>query len=304
MEWLNYHHLLYFWVVAREGSVTAASRVLHVSQSAISEQIRSLERFAGTRLFVKSGRGLVLSETGEIVFRYAGDIFATGEELVGMLRGRPAGRQLCLRLGVVDVLPKLIAHKLIEPALRIPERPRILCYEGTLERLLGELAIHQLDVVLSEAPLPASLRVRAFNHPLGECGISLMGSAPLVRKYRKHFPKSLQGAPFLLPMPTTVLRRSIDQWLDKHQLAVEIRGEFDDSSLLKTFGQAGEGLFAVPAAIEPDVSSQYAVQCIGHIADIRSRFYAISAERRLKHPALTAIVNAAPTGIQDRPVSK
>lgn len=293
MEWLNYHHLLYFWVVAREGSVTRASQVLHVSQSAISEQIRNLERFSGGVLFVRSGRGIVLSERGQAVFAYATDIFAMGEELVAMLRGRSVGQALRLRVGVVDVLPKLIAHKLIEPALRLPERPRVVCLEGTLERLLGELAIHQLDVVLSEAPLPATLMFRAFTHPLGECGVSVMGVTALAKRFRKKFPASLNAAPFLLPTQTTVLRRSIDQWLETQQITVEICGEFDDSSLLKTFGQAGDGLFIVPTVIESEVSVQYRVQCVGRIPEIRSRFYAISAERKLKNPAVTAILEAA-----------
>lgn len=298
MEWLNYHHLHYFWVVAREGSVTRASGVLHVSQSAISEQLRILERFAGAPLFVKAGRGLVLSDIGKAVYDYATEIFATGEELVAMLRGRQSGLAPRLRVGVVDVLPKMIAHKLIDPALRLPERPRIVCHEGKLEHLLGELAIHQLDVVLAEAALPATLNFRAYSHLLGECGISVMGTPALARKYRKNFPAALGGAPFLLPTPTTVLRRSIDHWLEAQQLVVDIRGEFDDSSLLKTFGQVGDGLFAVPTAVEKDIAVQYAVQCVGQIPEIRSRFFAISAERKIKHPAVTAIAEAATSRIQ------
>jgi len=298
MEWLNYHHLHYFWVVAREGSVTRASEVLHVSQSAISEQLRNLERYAGAPLFVKAGRGLALSDVGKAVYDYATDIFATGEELVAMLRGRQGGHAPRLRVGVVDVLPKMIAHKLIDPALRLPERPRIICHEGKLEQLLGELAIHQLDVVLAEAALPATLNFRAYSHPLGECGISVMGVSALAHKYRKNFPASLSGAPFLLPTPTTVLRRSIDYWLEAQQLAVEIRGEFDDSSLLKTFGQVGDGLFVVPTVVEKDVAVQYTVQCVGQIHEIRTRFFAISAERKIKHPAVTAIAGAATSRIK------
>lgn len=298
MEWLNYHHLHYFWVVAREGSVTRASEMLHVSQSAISEQLRNLERYAGAPLFVKAGRGLVLSDVGEAVYGYASDIFATGEELIAMLRGWQGAHTPRLRVGVVDVLPKMIAHKLIVPALRLPERPRIICQEGKLEQLLAELAIHQLDVVLSEAALPATLNFRAYSHPLGECGISVMGVPALARKYRKNFPAALNGAPFLLPTPTTVLRRSIDYWMETQQLAVEVRGEFDDYSLLKTFGQDGDGLFAVPTAVEKEIAAQYAVQCVGRIPEIRARFFAISAERKIKHPAVTAIAEAATSRIQ------
>ena len=277
--------------------MTRASEVLHVSQSAISEQLRNLERFAGVPLFVKAGRGLVLTDIGKAVHDYAADIFAKGEELVAMLRGQQSGHAPRLRVGVVDVLPKMIAHKLIDPALRMPERPRIICHEGKLEQLLGELAIHQLDVVLAEAALPATLNFRAYSHPLGECGISVMGVSALARKYRKNFPATLHGAPFLLPTPTTVLRRSIDHWLEEQQLVVDIRGEFDDSSLLKTFGQVGDGLFAVPTAVEKDIAVQYAVQCVGQIPEIRSRFFAISAERKIKHPAVTAIAAAATSRI-------
>jgi LysR family transcriptional regulator, transcriptional activator of nhaA len=299
VDWLNYHHLLYFWVVAREGSVTRAARVLHVSQPAISEQIRNLERFAGCPLFVKSGRGLVLSDTGQAVYRYASDIFALGEELVAMLRGGHIGSSFRLRVGVVDVLPKLIAHKLIEPALRLAERPRISCHEGPLDRLLGDLAIHQLDVVLSEAPMPATLCFRAYSHPLGECGVSVMGVGELAKKYRNRFPSGLNGAPFLLPPTQTLIRRSLDQWFEDQQLRIDIRGEFDDSSLLKTFGQVGEGVFVIPTAIEREVCQQYSVQCVGRIPQIRLRFYAISAERKLKHPAVVAISAAAADRIRD-----
>lgn len=289
MDWLNYHHLHYFWVVAREGSVTAACDVLHLSQPTISGQVRELEKAMKAPLFEKSGRGLALTETGRAVFRYADDIFALGRELMDVVSGRPVGQPVRLRVGVVDVLPKLIAHLLIEPALRLPEPVRVVCVEGKLDRLAAELTIHNLDVVLSDTPLPPTVKAKVYTHQLGESGVVIVGTPRLVEAYKAGFPKSLDGAPFLLPTEGTVLRRSLDQWFDAQGVRPVVRGEFEDSALLKTFGRAGEGVFAVPAAVERDVRRNYGVRRIGRAAGLRERFYAISVERKLKHPAVVAI---------------
>ncbi|MGL6094861.1 MAG: transcriptional activator NhaR [Fimbriiglobus sp.] len=293
MDWLNYHHLHYFWVVAREGSVTAACDVLHLSQPTISGQIRELEKAMKAPLFEKSGRGLVLTETGRAVFRYADDIFALGRELMDVVSGRPVGQPVRLRVGIVDVMPKLIAHLLIEPALRLPEPVRVVCVEGKLNQLAAELTIHNLDVVLSDTPLPPTVKAKVYTHLLGESGVVIVGTPELVAAYQAGFPKSLDGAPILLPTEGTALRRSLDQWFDAEGVRPVVRGEFEDSALLKTFGRSGAGVFAVPAAAERDVRMHYGARRIGRAAGVRERFYAVSVERKLKHPAVVAICETA-----------
>lgn len=293
MQWLNYHHLHYFWVVAREGSVTAACRTLQLSQSTISGQIRDLEQSMKATLFEKSGRGLALTETGQAVFRYADDIFALGSELMDFVSGRPLGQPLRLRVGVTDIVPKLIVHLLLKPAMQLGEPVRFLCVEGKVEHLASELTVHNLDVVLTDAPLPASVKSKVYTHLLGTCGVTIMGVPKLVERYQPGFPQSLDGAPFLLPTEDTVLRRSLDQWFAAEELHPIVRGEFDDSALMKMFGRSGEGVFAVPTAIERDVRRHYGVRRIGRPRGLRERFYAISAERKLKNPAVVAISEQA-----------
>jgi LysR family transcriptional activator of nhaA len=301
VDWLNYHHLHYFWVVAREGSVTRACEVLHLSQPTISGQIRELERAMKARLFEKSGRGLTLTETGRAVFRYADDIFALGRELMDAVSGRPAGQPIRLRVGVVDAVPKYVAHLLLEPALRLPEPVRVVCVEGKLDRLAAELTIHNLDVVLSESPLPATVKAKVYTHLLGESGVAVVGVPKLARVFKAGFPASLDGSPFLLPIEGTTLRRSLDQWFDERGIRPAIRGEFEDSALLKTFGRAGEGLFAVPTAVEKDIRRHYGVRRVGRMDGLRERFYAISVERKLKHPAVVAISEQARRNLSDPP---
>jgi len=301
MEWLNYHHLHYFWVVAREGSVTKACDILFLSQPTISSQIRELEKAMKAALFAKSGRGLVLTETGQAVFRYADDIFALGRELMDVVNGRPVGKPIRLRVGVVDVMPKLIAHLLLEPALRLPEPVRVVCVEGKLDRLAAELTIHNLDLVLTDAPLPQTVKAKVYTHLLGECGVSIVGVPKLVEAYTSGFPKSLDGAPFLLPTEGAALRRSLDQWFEEHGIRPVIRGEFEDSALLKTFGRSGEGVFAIPAAVEEDIRDHYGVRVIGIAKGLRERFYAISVERKLKHPAVVAISETARRSFPEPP---
>lgn len=295
LDWLNYHHLHYFWMVAKEGGITAAADKLHLAQPTLSSQIQKLEKSLGVKLFERSGRGLILTDVGQTVYQYANEIFCLGRELTDTLNGRPTHDRIRLVVGVPDVVPKLIVYNLLKPALAMQDRVQIVCYEGKLSELLSELALHRLDLVLADAPLAPQLSVRAFNHLLGECGVSILGSSKLARQYSKNFPSSLDGAPMLLPTQNTSLRRSLEQWFDKQQIRPEVRHEFEDSAIMKVFGQAGEGLIVSPSAIENDVIEQYSLKLVGHIPEVTERYYAISVERRLKHPAVVAICDAART---------
>jgi len=293
MESFNYHHLRLFWAVAHEGNLTRASKKLHLAPQTVSTQIRDFEATLGEKLFRRSGRRMVLTDVGHVALRYADEIFSLGQELREALRGQPTGRPLRLVVGVADVMPKLVAHRLIEPALLLEEPVRIVCREGTPEKLLADLSIHGLDVVLSDAPIPPGMNVRAYNHQLGRCGVTFMAQRDLARRLRKGFPRSLEGAPVLLPNEDTVLRRELDEWFDERGVRPVIAGEFEDSALLKVFGQAGAGFFAVPTVIAKEVVRQYEVQPIGATDDVSERFYAISVERRVRHPAVAAICEAA-----------
>lgn len=295
MEWLNYHHLLYFWTVAREGSVARACKQLNLTQQTISGQIRALEEDLGEKLLVRSGRGLVLTDVGRTVYRYADEIFSLGRELMNTVKDRPTGRPVRLVVGVADVLPRLVAHRLLEPAFGLPEPVQLVCRDDKPERLLADLAMFELDVVLTDAPVSPTVRVRAFSHLLGECGVSFFGAAPLVAAHRKRFPRSLDGAPMLLPTDNTALRRSLEEWFDAQRIRPRTVGEFEDDALLRAFGQAGAGLFAAPTAIAKDVQRQCGVSVIGQAEEVRARFYAISVERKLRHPAVVAISEAART---------
>lgn len=293
MDWLNYHHLLYFWVVAHEGSVSRAGEVLHVTPATVSIQIRELERSLGVQLFRKSGRGLALTDMGEEVYRYANDIFALGRELVDMVKGRPIGRPLLFRVGVKDALSKLVVFKLLEPHFQMTEKTRLVVVEGDIPRLVASLSVHKLDVVLSDTQLDPSFKVRAWSHLLGESPVVVMGIRQLVEKYREGFPGSLNRAPFLLPTEQSVLRRSLDVWLEDNDLSLDIRGEFDDSAMLKIAARAGAGLFAAPAVIRREIEAMYGVEALGVLPDIQERYYALSVERKLKHPAVVAISESA-----------
>ena len=289
MEWLNYHHLHYFWVVAREGSIARASTQLNLAQPTISGQIHALEEALGEQLFTRAGRRLVLTEVGRVVYRYAEEIFTLGRELMDTLKGRATGRPLRLVVGVADVLPKLIAYRLLEPALHLPTPVQVICREGKLDRLLAELALYELDVVLSDAPSNSLNNIRAFNHLLGECGVSLFGTPSLAETYSADFPAALDNAPFLLPTDNTMLRRALDQWFASTGIRPRVMGEFEDSALLSAFGQTSLGIFAGPAVIETEIQQQYGVVVIGRLETVRERFYAIAVERKLKHPAIIAL---------------
>lgn len=293
MDWLNYHHLLYFWVVAREGTIARACDQLHLTQPAISKQLRRLEHSVGEKLFKRVGRNLALTETGQLVFGYADEIFSLGQELTEALMGKSVRNRPRLLVGIADVVPKLLAYRVLEPVLHLPEPVQLICDETGLIDLLAELAKHRLDLVLSDSPLNPTVNVRAYNHLLGECGVSILGNSSLARKFRRGFPQSLDGAPFLLPTQSSMLRRSLDQWFDSQSIRPELRGEFDDSALLNVFGQTGVGLLPVPSAVEKETCRQYRVQPVGRLDAVRERYYAISVERRLKHPAMKAITEAA-----------
>lgn len=289
IDWLNYHHLLYFWMVAKEGGITPAADLLHLSQPTLSTQIQKLEKAMGTKLFDRRGRTMVMTETGQMVFRYADEIFTLGRELTDAVRGRPSSNSLRLVVGVPDVLPKMIVHRILESALQIEERVQLVVYEGKLQHLLSELALHRLDVVLADSPLTPEINVRAFSHHLGQCDVTVMGTEAMAEAYRDNFPQSLDGAPMLLPTQNTTMRRALEQYFDKHDIRPETVHEFEDSALLKVFGQAGQGMIVVPSAIAVEVGKQYSLHPVHRIPELIEHFYAISVERRLKHPAVVAI---------------
>jgi len=282
MEWLNYHHLHYFWTVVRTGSISKAGQQLCVSSPAISSQLRSLEENLGEDLFVRTGRGLKLSEVGNVVFRYSDE-----------QTERPAGRPLRLLVGVVDVLPKMIAHWLIEPALRLEESVRIVCKEGDADRLVAQLAMHELDVVLSDVPINPNIKVKAYSHLLGECGTTFVATPPLAKTLKGSFPASLSRVPMLLPTENTSVRRSIDLWLEAHGIRPLIAGEFQDYALLRAFGQAGTGVFPIPSVFERELKRQDSLQRVGSTEEVQHRFFAISIDRKLRNPAVVAICDTA-----------
>ena len=293
MDWLNYHHLLYFWVVARKGSIKDACDELHVSQPTISTQLQALEESLGQKLFTRRPRKLLLTEAGRVVFRYAEEIFSLGREMTKALKGQSSHRPLDLTVGVVDSLPKMVVYELLEAALNLEVPTHIICEEGKLEHLLANLAIHELDVVLADNPVPSTIRVQAYSHLLGESKVLLFASDKLAKHYRKGYPASLEGAPFLLPKITTGLRRDLDSWFAVQSVRPRVVGEFEDSAMQKAFGQAGRGIFPGSAIMEAEICRQYQVQVVGEVSNITERFYAHTVERRLKHPAVRAISELA-----------
>ncbi len=296
---MNYHHLLYFWTVAKTGSIAKASGELLLAPPTISAQIHRLEESLGEKLFARSGRRLVLTEVGHVVFRYAEEIFALGRELRDTLKGRPTGHPLRVRVGVADVLPKQIAHRLIEPALHLGAPVRVICREDRPDRLLAELAVNELDVVLSDAPIGPGVKVHAFNHLLGECGIGFYGTSKLAATLRRGFPRSLDRAPVLLPTDSTSIRPSLDQWFESQNIRPMVTGEFDDFSLLRVFGETGLGVFAAPSVLDTEMHKRYGFSRIGRTDAVRARFYAISVERKIKNQAVIAICEVAREKIFD-----
>jgi len=294
MEWLNYHHLLYFWSVAKEGSIAQASKQLRLAHPTISAQIHRLEEVLGEKLFIRKGRNLVLTELGRVAFRYADEIFLLGREMTETIRGRASGRPIRLVVGLSDVLSKSIVHRILQPALRLEDQVQIICRaDRSTEAFLGELATNAVDVVLSDAPIGPGMAVRAFNHLLGECGTAFFASPALARSCRRNFPASLDGLPFLLPGRNSSLRRTLEQWFDAQGIRPKMVGEMDDAALMKVLGEAGVGIFAAPDVVDEDTGERYRVKQIGQAKEIRQRFYAISVERKIKHPAVVAICEGA-----------
>jgi LysR family transcriptional activator of nhaA len=293
VEWLNYHHLLYFYTVAREGSVTRASEVLRLAQPTLSGQIRKLEESLDEKLFVRQGRNLVLTDMGRVVYRYADEIFGLGREMMDTLRGRPSGRPSRLVVGVADIVPKLVCHHVLETALSLEEPVQLVCREGKTDDLLAALAVQGFDLVITDAPLAPHVKVRAFNHLLGQCDVSFFAEPKLAARLRRGFPKSLEGAPMLLPTENTSLRRSLDQWFEGLDVRPRVVAELEDTALMKVFGQHGSGVFPSPSILADEIRKQHGVRVVGTSSDVVESFYAITVERRIKHPAVAAITEAA-----------
>jgi LysR family transcriptional activator of nhaA len=290
---LNFKHLRYFWAVAANGSIARAAEILHLTPQTISGQLRELEEQLDVKLFEKTGRNLALTDSGRMVFSYADEMFRLSSELQDVLQGRVPCAALTLNVGVAMVVPKLLAYRLLEPVLAMEEPVRLVCQEAPLSELLADLSVHKLDLVIADCPLSPTLNVRAYNHPLGESGISFFAAQSVARKYQKNFPLSLDGAPMLMPTSSSALRRMLEQWFDVRDIKPLIVAEFDDRALMKAFGEANAGIFTSPTAVEEDVVAKYGVRAIGRASDISESFYAISAERRIKHPAVSVITDAA-----------
>lgn len=296
MEWLNYHHLLYFWMVAKHGSITRASAELRLAPPTISGQIHRLEQVLGEKLFMRSGRNLVLTDRGRIAFRYADEIFALGKDLQDTLKGRSTGQPLRVVVGVSDVIAKSIVHRILEPAFALRDKVRVVCREArSADAFMGELAVHAIDVVLADAPAGPGSPVRTFSHPLGECGTSFFASAGLAQKCHKGFPRSLSNVPVILPSGDSTFRRALDEWFRARSIQPEIIAELDDLALASVLGEKGIGVLAAPDVLAKELRQRFALRAIGHAKDIRQRFFAISVERKIRNPAVAAICEVART---------
>ena len=293
MAALNFKHLRYFWMVAKSGSIARASAQLHVTPQSISGQLTGLEGALGADLFRRAGRGLEMTDVGRRILSYAEEIFTLGDELLEIVRDQNAAASLPFRIGVADSVPKMVTYRIVEPVLHIEEPVRLICREGRLVSLLADLAVHHLDMVIADRPMPADVNVRAYNHALGSSDVTVFGSDALVQTLKGEFPGSLDHAPFLLPGESTAIRPVLEQWLESQHLRPRVVGEFDDGALLKAFGQGGAGLFVAPTAIADHVCRQYDVREVGRIDSVVEHLYAITTERRMLHPATVAISQAA-----------
>ena len=290
---LNYKHLYYFRTVAKAGAVNRAAEKLHLTPQTLSGQISTFEARLGVTLFRRSGRRLELTEAGRTALSYADEIFHVGAELEEALQNRTAARAHPFRVGIADVVPKSIAYQLLAPALTLAEPVKLVCKEDRLEQLAAELSIHRLDMVLADRPLPSSMDIKGYSHPLGECGIAFLAARTVADTLAPDFPACLHAAPLLIPGEDSALRAPLLRWLDRRSLQPTIVGEFDDSALMGAFGQAGAGVFPVPLTTAQAVMRQYDVVEVGQTQDVRERFFIISVERRLSHPAVLAVSEAA-----------
>ena len=293
MASLNFKHLRYFWAVARSGSIARASEQLHVTPQSISVQLRDLEQVIGAELLRRAGRGLELTETGRRILGYADEIFSLGDELLEVARDQSMRKLLPFMVGIADSVPKSVAYRVVEPAMRLQEPVRLICREGRLTTLLADLAVHRLDIVIADRPMPTEVNVRGYSHLLGESDLTIFGAPQLIKSLRGKFPASLTDTPFLMPGEGVAVRARLMQWFEDQDLHPRIVGEFDDIALLKAFGQGGAGLFAAPTAISGYVCAQYGVHPVGKIESVVEQLYAITTERRLKHPATVAMSQAA-----------
>lgn len=293
MDRLNYSHLLYFWLVAREGGVSKAAERLGLAQPTLSGQVRTLESVLGERLFEKVGRRLQLTEMGRLVFRYADEIFSLGEELMDAVKRRPTGGPLRLTIGLADVITKPMAHRLILPMLKEPNPVRVVVREDSPEKLLAALVTNELDVLLLDSSPGPDTGVVAFSHRLGESGVTLVATPELAARYRRRFPKALNGAPFLLPGRTTGLRRGLEEWFDRHHIRPHVVGEFDDSALIAEFGHGGSGIFAVPSVVEHDIRRKHGVARVGNVNGVQRELFAVVLQKRFSHPAVVQFIERA-----------
>lgn len=293
MRHLNYSHLLYFWTVAREGSVARAAESLCLTPQTISGQLKLLEDTIGEPLFLRVGRGLTLTDTGRVVQQYADEIFTLGAELTQRIKSKQPGAPLAFNVGIVNSIPKLIAYRILAPVLALNEHVRIVCLENDLEKLLGDLAVHRLDLVLSDRPIPTGLNVRAYNHELGASEIAFFATEEIAAKLAGSYPGCLHQAPMLLPVHNSMLRRSLDDWFERQGILPHVVAEFDDSALLKAFGESGAGIFPAPVAIAAEIAQMYHAQQLGGVIGVSERFFAISPERKIRHPAVMCITEAA-----------
>jgi LysR family transcriptional activator of nhaA len=293
VDWLNYHHLRYFWVVAREGSLRKASEKLRVSQPSISAQIRELETAFGEPLFRRSGRQNVLTDAGQIALRYADEIFALGSELVNAIKSRPGAKAIRLYVGVADSFPKLLTNDIIRPALSMAQPVHVICREGKQEDLLAQLASHRLDIVLTDEPASSSQNLRTFNHLLGESMVAFCAASALAATLKRKFPKSLHRAPALLPAESTPLRRSLEQWFRNCGVVPQVVAEFEDAALMKVMAADGRGVVPIPKVVLAEAQSRYGLELIGFAEECRDRYYAVTAERRITHPAVANLTAGA-----------
>lgn len=289
---LNFRHLRYFWVTAQEGSFTRAAERLGVAVQTVSAQIGLLERALGATLLSPQGRRLVPTEAGRLALGYADQIFQLGAGLRDAIEDASREGTLRLTVGISDALPKLIAFRLLEGVLALPDQVRLVCREGDFDDLVADLALHRLDLLLTDRPAAAGANLRVYNHPLGECEIALFGTPELAARCRDNFPESLRDMPMLLPTRDNALRAPLDQWFAAQGLRPRVVSEFEDSALLMTFGRSGLGLFPAPAVLTADIAAQYGAVPAGEITTVREQFYAITAERRIRHPAIEAVLTS------------